>query len=179
MSTVSVNATMPITVMSQNTDTVSFTVNQVFKAGGTISWMATRFNDVNQGNARICPKLNEVSPGSVDYSKVSSVYPNNKQLTAKCVDGIANVELYIHDGSKIFKQQAVFTVPADCNPSADIGNKMGYIFSVPCIPGCKKQGFAFGKQKLDCSTVDAENTIGCPEYEAAAMATDAPTEVPV
>jgi hypothetical protein len=115
---------------------VTFRVEQVWKSS-TISWISTGFTDVDF-NAYVCPKKNEVSPGFVNYaSDGAGAYElknyaktYGQSLRAKCANGFATVEIYVHDGQ--FNGQPSVPVPDACSPSCDASKKIGYRFSVPC-----------------------------------------------
>jgi hypothetical protein len=112
---------LPITITpgSQTGSTVTVSIKQVWKSSG-ISWIATRFTDPSL-DRWVCPKKDEVSPGFVDYGR---------SLTAACVNNVATIEVYVHDGT--LDGQPDMTVPPECNPSSDYSKKIGYKFSVPC-----------------------------------------------
>ena len=52
-------------------------------------------------------------------------------FVAACEDGVAEVNLYAHDG--MFKgQEDDIGVPGNCKPSQDKRKKVAYFFKIPC-----------------------------------------------
>jgi hypothetical protein len=101
--------------------------------------MATRF--VNPADGKIvCPKKNEVPSGLVNYANSA---PGGAMevaggcstswgyvITAQCVNKVASVQLYVHDGQ--YNGQPNINVPSECSPSSDSSKKISYNFTVPC-----------------------------------------------
>jgi PT repeat len=172
---------LPISIVKQNGNTVEVKINQVWKDGG-ISWIATRFVDAAQYKL-VCPKKNEVPPGAVDYSTgnvESGGYTYGQTFTAKCVGGVANIEVYVHDGSGPFKVQPEIWVPPDCKPSKDKGNKIGYNFTVPCSPSCPGDSPALPtvSPTLQPSTKPTSKPTSKPTETPTSSPTYAPTKEP-
>jgi len=143
----------PIIITGRYGTHVEFQINQQWK-DDTVSWVATEYLVSSANDEYACPKVNEVPPGPM-------VSQNGDPIThyAECVDGMADVRVYIHDGS--FDTDGTYPVPQLCEPSNDVGRKIAFMYEVPC----KVQG--------DCYTVFTGSSA-----PTRAPTTDRPTTSP-
>jgi hypothetical protein len=119
----------PITILSQDTETVTFSVSQVWKGCGArnssrdrrLGWIATDY--VNKDDELICAKTQSLDCG------FSTTY------TAMCTDGDTVVDLYTYDEDPaVFGQTdgTVIVVPSACEPSGDQTNMCHFRYVVSC-----------------------------------------------
>jgi hypothetical protein len=113
-----VYATNAVEILAQTGSTVTFQVDNVWKAGSSISWIAV---DYLSGTTATCPKVNDVLTSTPQY-------------TATCVNGVASINVWVHDGLFTGYADVTSSIPARCQPSSDAGHKIGFTFSVPCNP---------------------------------------------
>lgn len=118
------NAEPPIKIESQDGNTVTFTISQVWKGCAenseteTLGWMATDFEA--QGNKLQCLKKEGLECGSVST------------LTAACTDGVTVVDLYAND--ETIWQGSTALVPSACDGSAGIHNTCHFRYLLKCFP---------------------------------------------
>jgi hypothetical protein len=134
----------PISVSKQKGSTVSFVVEQTWKDVGSIRAISVAYEDVD-GRMQ-CPQ-------NVNVTEQSPVY------TALCVDGVAEVALFVSDESFTGLTDISDRVPALCtNSAADFAM---FMFSVPCDPNDE--------------TFCAEETM-CPETSPSEIPSSAPSK---
>lgn len=175
---------VPITIVpgSQTGTSVTVSIEQVWKSS-SISWIATRFTDPALGGATVCPKKNEVSPGFVNYSAGGGgayelrnfVKSYGTTITAACVNGLATVEVYVHDGQ--FDGQPDFEVPSECSPSRDRSKKIGYRFSVPCS-SCPTDGLPIPQRVPPTNPTNCKSPTRAPVRAPTRNPTRAPVRPP-
>ena len=102
---------------------VTFQVHQRWKEEDSISWLATEYK--TKEGVMVCHKRESVSWELNDAA--SAMY------TSQCVNGWAEVTLYVHDGS-FSRTDDDAVVPAYCEPSRDQGRKISMTVQLPC--GC-------------------------------------------
>ena len=165
----------PITIDSQNGDEVTFTVSQTW-SDELLCLIATNYVS-DEGN--VCPSVANAAPGEF------------AQYTAKCVDGIATVDLYVYDPTLLDNTDS-FTI-ADICEQTDLTKTYKYQFEIPCDlgdpevcppvePSCADlvyefdstddvDAWLFGKQgtsgsnsflALDTSTAEVSKTVDVP-----------------
>ena len=118
----------PITIISQDGDTVTFTVSQLWKGcdrderSGGLTWLATDF--IGESGDLECPKTQDVPCGEINT------------FTSKCEDGAAVVELFVYDktGSVIKPRQNKLFVPLACNTGGDATKMCGFRYLLQCSP---------------------------------------------
>jgi hypothetical protein len=106
----------PITIVDFDGDTVTFQVTQTWKSDRLVDWIATEY-DMSEEDVR-CDKEVGVEP------EQSFIYK------AFCVDNEATVTVYVHEDS--FATSDDPSIPAYCSESTEVGNKVAYIFTLPC-----------------------------------------------
>jgi hypothetical protein len=116
-----------IQLISQDYDTVTFSVMQKWKGcgtdGGTVGWIATDYIDT-VGELE-CEKVSRVPCGLVDT------------FTAKCTDGVVVIDLYVFDEQDgLFGQSdgGSLVIPSACNPSGNMQKQCHYRFVLMCEP---------------------------------------------
>ena len=111
--------TTPIVIGEQRGSTVSFTVDQTWKDGGSVNWLAVMHESV--GGELVCDQLVEFATRTDEYTSV-------------CDEGVAEVALFLRD--ETFEGLADITpqIPHKCKPSGEEGKKVMFYFSVPCDP---------------------------------------------
>lgn len=110
---------VPLSIVSSDGDTVTFTVNQKWKDDCSISWIATSYRVSDDGDIR-CDKETAVIPDQAF------------KYTATCVDKTALVSVYVYDSSLNTTDNPA--VPSYCSSTDVVGNKVAYNFTLPC--GC-------------------------------------------
>jgi hypothetical protein len=113
------DSTSPLTLDGQGDGTADVTVTQIFK-DGQISWISLVYKNPEDGSI-VCEKQDEVDAGVA------------RSVTAECVDGIAQVDVYVHDGSFHTQLGADHPNPGYCD--GWLNNDSGivaYTFLVPC-----------------------------------------------
>lgn len=109
----------PITVVSQDTDSVTYKLSQTW-SDDKLCMIATHYDDTDSPDM-VCPEVHNVAPGEVaDY-------------TAKCVNGIASINVYVFDPLFADNTSPV-TVSSDCTQmaKADTDKIYLYQYEVPC-----------------------------------------------
>ena len=109
----------PITVDSQGTTSVGVTVTQDWKDDDSISWISLVYSHPD---------------GSIVCEKEEGVDPDvTRSITAMCENGVAQIDVYVHDGSFHKKYAASHSNPGYCD--GWLNNDSGivaYTFVVPC-----------------------------------------------
>jgi hypothetical protein len=121
-----------IAIISQDGDSVTFSISQRLigcDSSEELSWMATDF--VDQDDEIVCLKESHVKCGHM------STY------TAQCVDGMAAIDLFAHDGnSDLLKQtdSSGVSVPDACGAAGDEKKICHFRYLLYCMPSkCKGQ----------------------------------------
>ncbi len=136
----------PISVYKQTGSTVSFVVEQNWKDVGSIRAVSVAYEDVDERMQ--CPQ-------SVNVAEQSPMY------TAHCVDGVAEVAVFVSDDSFSGLTDISDRIPASCtNSSADFAM---FMFSVPC--------------QSNSEAFCAEKTL-CPETSSSDLPSSAPSKAP-
>ena len=110
--------TNPIHVLKQTGSLVNFKVNQSWKDGGSVSWVAVMHEDLS---------------GELTCDKTESVLDETKDYTAVCEEGVAEVAVFVSDTSFEGLDDITLQIPASCGATGDDGKVM-FFFSVPCNP---------------------------------------------
>jgi hypothetical protein len=122
----------PITILSQDGDTVTVSVSQIWKGCGAgdmskLSWIAA--DHVRQDGQLECTKYFSLNCGFVTA------------FTSQCDEGIAVIDLFTHDSDLGQEDGAPLVVPTPCNPGGDDTRKMCHFrYIVQCNPSkCKEK----------------------------------------
>jgi hypothetical protein len=112
---------MPITILRQGGNTVEFQVEQTWK-DGEIGYIAVDYNPVEQLKNSTCVATEAIGKG---YS--------TPPLTALCVNGVAEINVYGYDCTFTSVPNIDQSVPGSCQPFTDVGKKVSFKFTVPCL----------------------------------------------
>jgi hypothetical protein len=116
-----------VSIISQDGDSVTFSVSQSLTGCDELSWIATDF--VNMDDEIVCLKESNLKCGQV------STY------TAQCEDGMAAIDLFAHDGNANVLRQtdgSVVSVPDACDVTDAAKNTCHFRYLVQCAPSkCK------------------------------------------
>eukprot|EP00934_Nitzschia_sp_Nitz4_P006094 Nitzschia sp. Nitz4//scaffold85_size83877//127//6296//NITZ4_005215-RA/size83877-snap-gene-0.12-mRNA-1//-1//CDS//3329559095//6084//frame0 len=132
-------------IVSSDGNLVTFSINQLWKSGGSISWIAPIYAPAG-GSSLVC----EGSDKEDEVKYEASTGP----FTAQCADGVASIVVAVHDGS--FTQKGV--------ASEDVYN---------CDGWPKPEGVAVYKVALPCCSKDADPTAAPVAAKVAASSTAA------
>jgi hypothetical protein len=115
-------ASPPITILSQDNDTVTFEMRQSF-TDGTLCLVGTYYESLTN-NRLVCQVEDSVAPGVIGTH------------TAVCHAGKAQVEVFIYD--TMFSSSGNATVPDECSPMEPGENTIKLVFVLPCATqaGC-------------------------------------------
>lgn len=124
----------PVKLISQNEDTVTFSISQVWKGcssasnGRLLSWIAADY--IGLDDHLQCAKFDSLSCGLVTT------------LSAKCSDGATVIDLYTYDTDPSLFRQAdgsAVIVPAACGTSGDARTMCHFRYILKCDPSqCAK-----------------------------------------
>jgi len=136
----------PVQIISQDTDTVTFAVHQVWKGcesgSSQLGWIATDF--IAADGVLHCDRRSELSCGFA------------QEYTASCTGGKAVVDLYAYDEERgIFGQTdgSPLVVPTACDGGGDDATKMCHYRYV-----------------LECEALPCEDELGIQEHVSNAIA---------
>ena len=119
----------PIKIESQNGDSVTFSLSQVWKGCGvadgpavSLDWLAADFDDAER-------KFTCVGHSSRECGSSST-------FTSGCIDGVAIIDVYVTDGA-LFNDS--IAIPTLCSSPLDGRNSCQYRYVLQCQPSlCKK-----------------------------------------
>ena len=120
--------THAISITSQDVDSVSFAVSQLWKGctesneGVSVSWLATDF--VGADGELHCAKAEEAPCGVVNT------------YTAQCEDGVSIVDLYAYDsdGTLFQSEEEKVFVPLACGSTGDLKKMCHFRYLLKCAP---------------------------------------------
>ena len=112
---------MPVTILRQGGSTVEFQVEQTWK-DGAIGYIAVDYNPADQLKNNTCVSVEAVSKGF-----------STPPLTAMCVNGVAEIDVYGYDCTFTSVPNIDLKVPGSCQPFVDVGKKVHFHFAIPCL----------------------------------------------
>jgi hypothetical protein len=123
---------MPVTVLRQGGSTVEFQVQQTWK-DGEMGYIAVDYDPVDQLNHETCLSIEAVGKGF-----------RTPALTAVCVNGFAEIDVYGYDCTFKNVPNIDLQVPGSCQPFVDVGKKVHFHFSIPCLCAATPVGLTSG-----------------------------------
>jgi len=115
-------ASMPVTILEQGGSTVDFQIDQTWKYED-IGWIAVDYIPAgNAGDTSLCIPFEGISSGD-----------STPPFKAQCVNGIAEIDVYAYDCEFTGVPNIDASVPGACQPLVDVGKKVHYHFTVPCL----------------------------------------------
>lgn len=112
---------MPVTILRQGGSTVEFQVEQTWK-DGEMGYIAVDYNPADQLKSSTCSSVEAVGIGF-----------STPPLTAICVNGVAEIDVYGYDCTFTNVPNIDQQVPGTCQPFVDVGRKVHFHFAVPCF----------------------------------------------
>ena len=112
---------MPITIIRQGGSLVEFQVEQTWK-DGEIGYIAIDYNPFDQLKDNTCVSVEAVSKGF-----------STPPMTATCVNGVAEIDVYGYDCTFKDVPNIDQLVPGSCQPFVDVGKKVHFHFTIPCL----------------------------------------------
>jgi hypothetical protein len=145
----------PVSIVRAGGSKVDFRLNQVIKQGD-LGWIAVNYptGDSTSGS----------NLGSVcRYSEALSAGDSTDIYTAQCTNGVAEIEIYAYDCTFVDVPIIDNLVPASCQPWIEVGKKVRYQFTLPCL--------------CDSSSLPVQKTMTGPHQVSAPIIV--PVNVPV
>ena len=152
---------LPIAILEQSGSTVKYIVEQTWKDGGSVDWLAVMYETA--GEELVCSQ-------SENFSSQTDAF------TSICNEGIAEVAIFVRD--ETFEGLADITpqIPHRCNPLNEAGKKVMFYFSVPCDP--TDETFCEEKSLCPDTAAPTADTTDSPTFTPTALPTKTPTDAP-
>ena len=112
---------IPVTILRQGGSTVEFQVEQNWK-DGDIGWIAVDYAMADQTTGTTCDNTEAVGLGE-----------STPSYTAVCDNGVAEIDVYAYDCTFADVENIDARVPGSCQPFIDIGKKVHFHFTLPCL----------------------------------------------
>jgi len=123
-----------IDITSQVGSTVTFSIDQNWKDSGTVDWIAVAFETID--TMMTCEVSDAVGERTSEY-------------VAKCVDGTADVTVFVRDSTFGGLPDVTETIPMLCDPEISEENKEKHVSSVFTAP-CTVMDDSFCKEHTRC-----------------------------
>jgi hypothetical protein len=133
-------SSMPIRIGSQTSTTVTFTIENAWTADddGSLDFIHAVF--VGTDKAMVC-------------SQSAAVVDSTQDFTTLCVDGVADVVLFVTDASFQGADNVTDNIPSFCQSSDE--NTVMFTFRIPCDPADE----SFCNEKSLCPETEAPDTV--------------------